>query len=41
MGRRGGEERGGERRGGRRKPKQVIGETLAAYEILGFCVQPI
>ena len=32
--------RGGEGRGGR-KPKQVIGETLAAYEILGFCVQPI
>ena len=31
----------GEGRGGRRKPKQVIGETLAAYEILGFCVQPI
>ena len=32
--------RGGEGRGGR-KPKQVVGETLAAYEILGFCVQPI
>ena len=33
-----GEGRGGE---GRRKPKQGVGEALAAYEVLRFCVQPI